>query len=423
MTCAPAMARVQSGPLPGCSRERRPRPRGPEWFDIADDDANASLEASPFEIEIPAPGETGGTQAGCNCDEIDDGNCNSEYDELQEQHAHALALQAEYDELQEQRAHALVPQAVLAPDSCLLLQPIRIGLAGALGFAAVLSAIIVNRCSQVAVLVDRTATLEASLMELLQVSGNLSIDHVRVEESMRSVGNTRSEIKRVSTPWSLEAGFDAKPGAAVGVREVFSLAENLAWVRGFEAEKPEVQQPVRSVEGSREARTPHGDDRSANPHITPRRVESVASQPSLEVQRSAGRELAPTEVSAEEIAERRTLLQSQVRAMKEQGYAVLLAPPDEGPEHLEHLESGDLSSKTSSRRVPGMLEALLLDVGLSPYQALSVATSLAKQGVHVGNIDGVPPQTLAAALSSPHLGLDAGEQLRTLTGLWHRGSR
>jgi len=337
--------------------------------------------------------------------------------------------------------------------------PPLLGLGSAFA-CVVLAAIIAVGLRSISASELKLTKLEASLAVLLQEPANLAIDQTT------GVGSPRHAARMAASEGFGQSSlgpqkFDAKPkqisseqrmsrrdhrrGRYGNVQDIFSLGESLALSRiseltlnksqdrhvqcldaacnksqnisfetGAEAKEPD---NITSIEASKaEAKevddtsniaTPTGNqmvDETDTRHQEPAEVDRVdpitttpvVSQPPV------------PDISDAEISERKTLLQSQVKAMQEQGYSVLLAPPG---------AASQLAEPTASP--PKGLHALLLEVGLAPARAASATEYLRKRGIHIENMRSFAPKELAAALSAPELGLTAGEQMRAVTGLWH----
>jgi hypothetical protein len=255
--------------------------------------------------------------------------------------------------------------------------------------------------------------LEASMALLMQLVGHWGFG------CSRSGCGAESGI---DDPLNLSPGSKTtlwEDGRVDEVLEIFSLGESLAWSRVSEIGNPEVGVPSTPVlEDSETGEALHNVSSDDNLAAAPSEGHSIIP---LEMQEQTPAEppgmptvvTAPESlrtVSPEEIRVRRTLVHTQVQTLKEQGYAVLFAPPEN--------MSGS-SHPASAAAVPASLQAVLIGVGLAPAHAASVADHLTQRGIDAAKIRGMLPKQLTADLSVPELGLSLDELRRAVTGLWH----
>mmetsp|Transcript_51055 Transcript_51055/g.165235 ORF Transcript_51055/g.165235 Transcript_51055/m.165235 type:complete len:433 (+) Transcript_51055:188-1486(+) len=283
-------------------------------------------------------------------------------------------------------------------------------------------------------------------------------------QNLEPVGGAEMPKSFDSSERSLQLALDARAAVQPGlqesadlpllsneiVREVFSLAEGLAWVRGLDSERPSLADQDHSIA----ARSISADEYRRNGAESPGGLAAIVFSDALGPELSTGPafehvpaqfQWRPTpkariakpaakkapQVSAEELAARKVRLRMQVQALQEQGYAVLMAPPGESrrgfgvlhpimreaaDSHIEQLGSSD--DALGYDMAKHALEALLSSAGVHPSRASVVAAHLAEQGVSAAaDVRAARPEQLAAVFSAPGLGLAAGERLRALSGL------
>mmetsp|Transcript_6216 Transcript_6216/g.18662 ORF Transcript_6216/g.18662 Transcript_6216/m.18662 type:complete len:390 (+) Transcript_6216:98-1267(+) len=120
---------------------------------------------------------------------------------------------------------------------------------------------------------------------------------------------------------------------------------------------------------------------------------------------------------APEPAQRLAALRDHVQELEQEGYQVLLRPPEEGSSLQMPREDPE-----AMRRVAG-LEALLREADFPAERLRSAALRLAAQGVDAEALRGAAPEDLATALSAPELVLSAGQRLQALAGLRRYAAR
>lgn len=289
--------------------------------------------------------------------------------------------------------------------------------------------------------------LEASFGLLVHIVHQLGIDFTRTSWSPEGgAEDAPADLENLLVRLHDSSSSGAQTGEASKVQEIFSLGESLAWSRISEAGRRDPLQDLRNLqvrekrvlsqpsamrgherdEGQRHDDSivgsigdEHLQEAPSEPlvklplQLQGKDVATVAVTPAVPASPVPPRNVSRS-VSPEEIKVRRTLLHSQVKTMKEQGYAVLFAPPE------NTSEAWPTAPQTVAKRAsPANLQKILLGIGLAPTYAASVADHLTQLGIDADNIRGIPPKQLAADLSAPELGLTLGELRRAVTGLWH----